>query len=62
MKLNTLLKTGLLTSTLTLSICRADKIMLASYAEWTAANSEGKIAYLKNALNQMITSKIYLTK
>lgn len=53
MKLNTLLKTGLLTSTLTLSICRADKIKLTSYADWMAANSENKIAYLNNALNQM---------
>lgn len=53
MKLNTLLKTGLLTSTLTLSICQADKITLASFADWTAANSDGKIAYLNNALNQM---------
>jgi|GEM_PF-4250940 len=53
MQLNTLLKTGLLTSTLTLSICRADKIKLTSYADWMAANSENKIAYLNNALNQM---------
>ena len=53
MRLNTLLKTGLLTSTLTLSICQADKITLASYTDWMKANSENKIAYLNNALNQM---------
>ena len=53
MKLKTILKTGSLITTLTLSICQADKITIASFADWTAANSEGKIAYLNNALNLM---------
>lgn len=53
MKLNKILKTGLLTSTLTLSICQADKIEITSFSEWSQTDSTGKIDYLNKALAQM---------
>ena len=53
MKLNKILKTGLLTSTLTLSICQADKIEITSFSEWSQADPAGKLTYLNKALEKM---------
>lgn len=53
MKLNKILKIGVLISTVALSVCNADEIKITDFSVWSKANSKTKIDYLRTALSTM---------